>query len=1065
MPPFKRLTVRRLLLAAILGLVCATDVARSEPAAVAQSEPVGVAGTEVERGQDYAVLQNISLAPGPSGSMVMATNRFTLLENCMHYSEEGQWRQSEDLIESFPEGAIARRGPNKAVFSPELNTQVVFDILASDGRRLQGGIRAIQLTDIRAGRSIVLGLVKQSVLGRLLPPNQLVWQDAFTGIKADVVMVWKHNLFSQDVVLLEQPVIPAGWDPRATRLEVVTEFFVEAEPELRKSTVKVDGLPAIEDHAVIHFGALAMVMGKAFGSADGKALEFGAFTTEGTTVVKQWQSTEDGRRFLVESVAWPEVQAAMAKLPAAQQANHAAPGSREKLLATGWGARPSLTRDPRPMEVASLNYQPRGLLIDFTIIPDGSGTPGTFAAGTYYIKTSYYSGSSVTFSPNCVIKFKNNAYLLAYGPIYFPASVTTSSMPVFTSRNDDSIGEVIQGVAGETDSNGDPTLHKAAQSLWIYYSTFTTEVRNARFIWSKVGIQRDRNTGSSASLFLHDCLFYNILGSGTAGFVGDAAWVSVSNLKKCNVSTPGLTMTTDCIGIENSLPGTESWKITSAATAGWPVSVSSATPQIEGFASTTSVNAGGSIGLYVDVRTGVTSYTIDVFRMGWYGSVGGRKMLPTISKTNGTKQPVPAADSNGMIDCLAGATPWTLSHTLAIPSHWISGVYLAKLRELGSGRESYIIFVVREDGRSSDLYFQTSVTTYQAYNPWGGKSLYNYPTSLARKVSFNRPYAASSAAQLAYGTGAGEFFVMINDSPKPAWEYNALRWMEKQGHDLTYCTSIDTHRTWPAGKSVKAFLSVGHDEYWSPEMRSHVEAKRGEGVNLAFLSANTCFFIAHFDAISDPNHRAFEVNKDPNLYTDQWRYQTTTPNHEISMVGVEYAFNSWDGSLTIPAGLSHPWAYDHTGILVNGLTTATNLSGLLGYELDGHWVGPLDTQGNVIFPSCGTFPIPSVPTWTRLTRTDVNITWAQPAPPRPPCIPAVSALQSCSVISGSGSSGNTFATGSMQWCWGLDDFGYPTFQPDPSQPPLGIRTHNIAKQVTDNVLKTFSGKPRTALIE
>ena len=142
------------------------------------------------------------------------------------------------------------------------------------------------------------------------------------------------------------------------------------------------------------------------------------------------------------------------------------------------------------MQVAAVDYIAKGFLVDFTIIPSGA-SPSTFTAGTYYIQTSYYSGNPVTFSPDCVIKFKNNAYMLLSGTITFPATVTATSMPVFTSRNDDQWGEIIQGVANDVpNSDGNPTLHKDAQSLWVYYSTYTSEIRNARILWSKIRPQK-----------------------------------------------------------------------------------------------------------------------------------------------------------------------------------------------------------------------------------------------------------------------------------------------------------------------------------------------------------------------------------------------------------------------------------------------------------------------------------------------------------------------------------------------------------------------------------------------
>jgi hypothetical protein len=145
------------------------------------------------RGQDFAVHEQIQAHRADSGVVAFRTNCFTLLlENALHYFEDGQWKESEDLIEPFPGGAVARRGPTKAVFSPELNTAAVFDLQAADGRRVRGGVRALQVTDVATGQSLVLGMVKKSVPGRLVPPNRIVYADAFDGLRADVVLEWRQ---------------------------------------------------------------------------------------------------------------------------------------------------------------------------------------------------------------------------------------------------------------------------------------------------------------------------------------------------------------------------------------------------------------------------------------------------------------------------------------------------------------------------------------------------------------------------------------------------------------------------------------------------------------------------------------------------------------------------------------------------------------------------------------------------------------------------------------------------------------------------------------------------------
>ena len=104
----------------------------------------------------------------------------------------------------------------------------------SDGLRLRGGVRAIQLTDLATGKSLVLATVKPSAPGELLPPNRVVFRSGFEGLDADVLYVWKHNLFSQNVILNEQPSLPAEMDPKTTVLEVVTEFVEAPVPVLNE---------------------------------------------------------------------------------------------------------------------------------------------------------------------------------------------------------------------------------------------------------------------------------------------------------------------------------------------------------------------------------------------------------------------------------------------------------------------------------------------------------------------------------------------------------------------------------------------------------------------------------------------------------------------------------------------------------------------------------------------------------------------------------------------------------------------------------------------------------------
>ena len=275
---------------------------------------------------------------------------------------------------------------------------------------------------------------------------------------------------------------------------------------------------------------------------------------------------------------------------------------------------------------------------------------------------------------------------------------------------------------------------------------------------------------------------------------------------------------------ENLRPGTDDWQLMHPATS----------REIEGYASATSVNRGDAIELFVN--TASPTFVLEVFRMGWYQGLGARRIVAPI-EVAGTAQIMPTMDPDtGLVDCA-----WVKSITLTTtnpsePNDWLSGIYLARLSASDSGAQSYVIFVVRDDQRQAALLFQLSVTTYQAYNYWGGKSLYHWGSTQrkrAAKVSFNRPYSANAQnPAAAYGMGAGEFLTNLQPHPdvykvsNAGWDYNMVRWVEREGFDVTYCTSLDTHARPSMLMRHKAWLSIGHDEYWSWAMRDHVESLR-----------------------------------------------------------------------------------------------------------------------------------------------------------------------------------------------------------------------------------------------
>src|SRR5207249_1576140 len=145
----------------------------------------------------------------------------------------------------------------------------------------------------------------------------------------------------------------------------------------------------------------------------------------------------------------------------------------------------------------------------------------------------------------------------------------------------------------------------------------------------------------------------------------------------------------------NQQPGTNQWQL-------WQSNFRAAddiNKQIKGYASAASVNLGESITFYVSVNPSQT-YTIDIYRIGWYQGLGGR-LMQRIGPLPGTEQPPCPADARaGLIACA-----WSPGYTLTVPANWTSGVYLGLLTN-SHNYQNYVNFVVRADSRYSDILYQ-----------------------------------------------------------------------------------------------------------------------------------------------------------------------------------------------------------------------------------------------------------------------------------------------------------------------------------------------------------------------
>ena len=344
---------------------------------------------------------------------------------------------------------------------------------------------------------------------------------------------------------------------------------------------------------------------------------------------------------------------------------------------------------------------------------------------------------------------------------------------------------------------------------------------------------------------------------------------------------------------ENALPGNPKSE--------WDISGAGST-NILGFATDISVNRGQTINF--KIKTNSKNYRIDIYRLGYYGGAGARKVA-TIQKLLTTAQSQPSPKKNaasGLVD--AGnwgvSASWTAKYVDPNTSQLVdatSGVYIAKLvRQDGTAGSNHIPFIVRDDTGSSELLMQTSDTTWQAYNAWGGNSLYvGSPAGRAYKVSYNRPITNRGGGN---GTGPRDY---LFDS-----DYPLLRWLEANGYDVSYMAGVDTDRRGGNIRNHDVFIAVGHDEYWSGGQRANVEAARDAGVNLAFFNGNEVFWKTRWEnSIAGPvtAYRTLVCYKethandriDPKDASPTWTWTGTWRDPRFSLIPTDDGLPPADG--------------------------------------------------------------------------------------------------------------------------------------------------------------------------
>jgi fibronectin type 3 domain-containing protein len=395
----------------------------------------------------------------------------------------------------------------------------------------------------------------------------------------------------------------------------------------------------------------------------------------------------------------------------------------------------------------------------------------------------------------------------------------------------------------------------------------------------------------------------------------------------------------NAIVVENCYPGNTGFTVTS------PAQVSNG--GIEGYATATSVNKGGSVDLKVNSAAGST-FDVQVYRTGYYGGAEAR-LYSTMLNVPGVQQPSCVSDSStGFLDC----SNWSVSATLTTTSKWPSGVYVIRIVRNDTGGDSQILLVVRDDSSHSDLLYGTAMSDFQSYNNYGGKSLYTFNssgattasgTARAVEVSYDRPFEQPRSGQRDW---------------YPIDEIATVSWLEEEGYDVSYISNTDLETSPGLVPNHKAYLSPAHDEYYSAGMRTALEQARAAGVNLFFSGSDEVYWKIRFEA-SPSTGQADRVQvcyktvesggPDPSgISTTTWRDPSGPNDPENALTGEMYVGDN-DTSyfpLVVTAAEGSDRLFRYTGLDQQAPGASTSIGkNLVGWEWDARFDNGFEPAG------------------------------------------------------------------------------------------------------------------------
>jgi hypothetical protein len=238
--------------------------------------------------------------------------------------------------------------------------------------------------------------------------------------------------------------------------------------------------------------------------------------------------------------------------------------------------------------------------------------------------------------------------------------------------------------------------------------------------------------------------------------------------------------------------------------------------------------------LRVNVTDGSATFDTRLYRYGWYGGVKGR-LVADLGATRAAPQAtrVTSVVQRSLLDdsprTTTDARAWTASRSFVVRPDFTPGYYLLVLTT-ATGFQTHVPLIIRDDTSHSEYVVASGMLTFQAYNRWGGASLYTGVTGhsddQAVTDTFERPYGAN----------------LTSDGLFRLYEAGFVSWAEQRGLAVSYVADADLDDDAARLGQHKTLVALTHLEYWTAAMRQHVDQAVAGGMNLANFGANQAYW-------------------------------------------------------------------------------------------------------------------------------------------------------------------------------------------------------------------------------